>query len=64
MIALDWHPPPAIIAPEQLEQVKRRRNRTTPLILGAIILGSDGTPCRVVHLDGTTVYCIPLAPPK
>lgn len=31
-----------------------------PLIVGAIIIGDDGNPCRIIAMDAHTIWCAPL----
>lgn len=54
--------PPALIAPEPIRR-KRRRNsgRNTALFVGAILLLSDGSSCRVVSLY-PELLCVPVNP--
>lgn len=68
-VAIDLTPPPAIIATEQAEPVRkkrrgdRRRTRSSAWVIGAIILMDDGSRCQIVEIDNGQPYCLPIIPP-
>jgi hypothetical protein len=63
-----FYPPAAIMVPEVVEQVKRRRGRNldrrqaaTGLAAGMVVLLGDGTYCQIVSIDADgTPWCVPV----
>lgn len=72
--ALHVMPPPALIAPAPVEQVRKRKRsssnqtenappvrRGVPawVFIGTVILLADGSECTVVAIEGDRIYCAP-----
>lgn len=62
--------PPALLAGEQVEPIKRKRRGTNArrsrsiapaLVIGMVFLMDDGTLCRVVQVEPEPL-CLPLPP--
>ncbi|AWB48344.1 hypothetical protein HYN69_07290 [Gemmobacter aquarius] len=65
-MAIDLPPTPdiaAIIAPHQVERKKRSGGRTTAIVVGTVLILSDGSECVVAGFDAQgNPLCHPVQP--
>lgn len=65
-MALDLIPPPegaALIAPHQIDRRNRHRGRTAAIVVGTVLILSDGSECVVAGFDAQgNPLCYPAQP--